>query len=391
MNGFSDSPVDRHGTNSYKWDSVDQQNILPFWVADMDFRVAPAIQNAIYKQCIHGVFGYSFVPDDYFLATVNWLGRRYGFTIQKDWVIYTTGVLPAISAILKAITIPGDGVIVQPPVYNHFFSCIKNQACRLISNELRYVNGCYDMDYDDLEHKASDPSNKVLLLCNPHNPVGRSWSEEALTRVGEICHKNDVLVISDEIHCDLVHHERKHTPFASISQEFSLNSVTCLSPSKGFNIAGLQVANIICENKGLRERINRAVNIHEVCDVNCFAAEALIAAYNESETWLEQAKAYIYANYLLLVDVLSREAPHISALPLEATYLAWLDCSVLGVKSDDLVKKIFEKTGVLLSSGSLFGSAGEGFVRINLACPRSQLEQGLKKISDFFISSVPES
>lgn len=293
-----DEIIPRRGTNSYKWDSLPaSKDILPLWVADMDFRTAPAITDALAKRVAHGIFGYVHVPDEYYTAVTRWFERRHNWSIRKEWMIYTSGVVPAISAVIKALTEPGDGVVVQTPVYNCFFSSIRNNGCRIVANPLRHVDNTYYIDFDDLEQKTADPGVNLMLLCNPHNPAGRVWSREELHRIGEICFRNGVTVIADEIHCELVFPGHAYTPFASIGEEFLQNSVTCLSPSKSFNIAGLQIANIISCDETVRRKIDRAININEVCDVNPFGIEATIAAYNEGEEWLMQLLDYLKANY----------------------------------------------------------------------------------------------
>ena len=276
-----DEIIPRRGTNSYKWDSARDADILPMWVADMDFRTAPAVTEALKKRVEHGIFGYVRVPDSYYHAVIHWFDRRHNWKIEREWIIYTTGVVPALSAIIKALTNPGDRVLVQTPVYNCFFSSIRNNGCEMISNPLIYEDNTYRIDFDDLEKKAADPKVKLLLLCNPHNPAGRVWSKQELIRIGEICLQNDVWVVSDEIHCELGFPGYTYTPFASLSEEFRMHSVTCTSPSKAFNLAGLQIANIISADADIRRKIDKAININEVCDVNPFGVEALIAAYNE--------------------------------------------------------------------------------------------------------------
>ena len=257
-----DTIISRRGTNSYKWDSLPaDKDILPLWVADMDFRTAPAITEALARRVAHGIFGYVRVPDEYYTAVTRWFERRHHWTFRKEWMIYTSGVVPAVSAVIKALTEPGDGVVVQTPVYNCFFSSIRNNGCRVVTNPLIYEDGTYHIDFDDLERKVKEPGVKLLLLCNPHNPAGRVWTREELCRIGEICQRNNMTVLSDEIHCELVFSGHTYTPYASVSEEHLWNSVTCVSPSKSFNIAGLQIASIIARDETVRQRIDRAINI----------------------------------------------------------------------------------------------------------------------------------
>lgn len=375
-----DEIIPRRGTNSYKWDSAGDADVLPMWVADMDFRTAPPVVEALRKRVEHGIFGYVRVPDAYYAAVTNWFARRHDWQIEKEWIIYTTGVVPALSAVIKALTAPGDKVMVQTPVYNCFFSSIRNNGCGMIANPLIYRNGTYQIDFADLEQKAADPSVKVLLLCNPHNPAGRVWTKQELTRIGDICIRNNVWVVADEIHCELVFPGHTYIPFASISQEFLMHSVTCTSPSKAFNLAGLQIANIISADTDIRTKIDKAININEVCDVNPFGVEALMAAYNDGEEWLEELKQYLFANYNYLRVYFEEYLPEFPVATLEGTYLVWADCSVLNQSSDETVKTLLEKEKLWVNEGSLYGEAGEGFIRINIACPRQLLIEGLNRL-----------
>lgn len=375
-----DEIIPRRGTNSYKWDSSDDADALPMWVADMDFRTAPPVVEALKQRVEHGIFGYVRVPDAYYEAVTGWFARRHAWAIAKEWIIYTTGVVPALSAVIKALTIPGDKVMVQTPVYNCFFSSIRNNGCEMVANPLLYRNGTYQIDFADLERKAADPQVKVLLLCNPHNPAGRVWTKQELTRIGEICIRNDVWIVADEIHCELVFPGHSYTPFASISEEFLMHSVTCTSPSKAFNLAGLQIANIISADMDIRLKIDKAININEVCDVNPFGVEALIAAYNDGEEWLEELKRYLFANYNYLRAYFDEYLPNFPVMALEGTYLVWVDCSALKQSSEEIVKALLEKEKLWVNEGSLHGDAGEGFIRINIACPRQRLMDGLERL-----------
>ena len=379
-----DEIISRRNSNSYKWDSAKDEDILPMWIADMDFRTAPPIIEALAKRAQHGIFGYTKVPETYFDAVINWFKRRHNFHIEKEWILFTTGVVPALSAVIKALTSPGDKVIVQTPVYNCFFSSIRNDQCEMVANELIYKNGTYSINFEDLENKASDPDAKLLLLCNPHNPVGRVWSREELEKIGDICLRNNVIVVSDEIHCDLVYSGHTHIPFASISDRFGENTVTCTAPSKTFNLAGIQVANIIAADKEILKKIDKALNINEVCEINAFAVEALIAAYNEGEEWLEDLKKYLSGNYNYLKDFFKQHLPNLKVLPLEATYLVWVDCSALKISSEEIAKILLEKEKLWINEGTIYGAAGEGFIRLNIACPRETLTQGLERIKNKF-------
>lgn len=377
-----DKTIDRRATNSYKWDSA-PEGVLPMWVADMDFRTAPAIIDALQKRVVHGIFGYTRVPDAYYDAVTSWFSRRHGWDIDREWIIYTSGVVPAVSAVIKALTVPGDKVIVQTPVYNCFFSSIRNNGCEIVSNPLRRTADTYEMDFDALERCAADPRAKVMLLCNPHNPAGRVWTPDELTRLGNICLRNGVTVVSDEIHCELVYQGFKYTPFASLSDAFLHRSVTCVSPSKAFNIAGLQIANIVTFDNDLRSRIDKAININEVCDVNPFGVAATIAAYNEGEEWLNQLVDYLHGNYEAMAEFCRRELPEFPITRLEGTYLVWMDCSSLGMPSDALEHALLEDARLWLNAGTMYGAEGEGYMRWNIACPRSVMLDGLNRFLNF--------
>jgi cysteine-S-conjugate beta-lyase len=377
-----DKTIDRRATNSYKWDSA-PEGVLPMWVADMDFRTAPAIIDALQKRVAHGIFGYTRVPDAYYDAVTSWFSRRHGWDIDREWIIYTSGVVPAVSAVIKALTVPGDKVIVQTPVYNCFFSSIRNNGCEIVSNPLRRTADTYEMDFDALERCAADPRAKVMLLCNPHNPAGRVWTPDELTRLGNICLRNGVTVVADEIHCELVYQGFKYTPFASLSDAFLHRSVTCLSPSKAFNIAGLQIANIVAFDNDLRSRIDKAININEVCDVNPFGVAATIAAYNEGEEWLNQLVDYLHGNYEAMAEFCRRELPEFPITRLEGTYLVWMDCSSLGMPSDALEHALLDDARLWLNAGTMYGAEGEGYMRWNIACPRSVMLDGLNRFLNF--------
>lgn len=377
-----DKTIDRRATNSYKWDSA-PEGVLPMWVADMDFRTAPAIIDALQKRVVHGIFGYTRVPDAYYDAVTSWFSRRHGWDIDREWIIYTSGVVPAVSAVIKALTVPGDKVIVQTPVYNCFFSSIRNNGCEIVSNPLRRTADTYEMDFDALERCAADPRAKVMLLCNPHNPAGRVWTPDELTRLGNICLRNGVTVVADEIHCELVYQGFKYTPFASLSDAFLHRSVTCVSPSKAFNIAGLQIANIVAFDNDLRSRIDKAININEVCDVNPFGVAATIAAYNEGEEWLNQLVDYLHGNYEAMVEFCQRELLEFPITRLEGTYLVWMDCSSLGMPSDALEHALLDDSRLWLNAGTMYGAEGEGYMRWNIACPRSVMLDGLNRFLNF--------
>lgn len=378
-----DELVNRRGTNSVKWDEEKEDGIIPLWVADMDFLAAPAIRRAVEERAKHGVFGYAIVGDSYYAAITNWFKRRHNWAIERDWIIYTTGVIPAISATIHALAMPGEKVLIQTPVYNCFYSCIRNQGLRVLESPLKREDDTYVVDWDDFEAKCADKKTTLFLLCNPHNPAGRVWTKDELARMNEICMRHDVKVISDEIHCELIMPGYVFTPFATVSADCQRNSVVFNSPTKNFNIAGLQIANIICADKEWYRRIDRAINIFEVCDVNPFGPLALEAAYNESEDWINELMPYIADNYALLKDTFAKEVPNYEVLKLEGTYLAWIDIRKSGLTANALTEKLLREGKVQVNSGVIYSkNDGEGYIRINLACPRATLQEGLKRIVD---------
>lgn len=377
-----DTVINRRNTNCVKWDEADREDVIPLWVADMDFHSFPGITDALYQRVGHGIFGYTHVPDSYYNAVIRWFDERHGLRgVLPSDIIYTSGVVPAISAIFRALTLPGDKVLVMTPVYNCFFTCIRNQGCTVEESHLVYKDNTFEVDWEDFENKCADERVRLFLLCNPHNPAGRVWTKDELGRIGEICQRNHVLVISDEVHCEIVMPGFKYSPFASISPDFLMNSVSCVAPTKAFNIAGLQIANIIAKNPQIRERVNRAINLHEVCDVNPFGVVATEAAYtDEGSEWLSQLNEYIYGNYQYLCEFFHSQLPDYPVVKLEGTYLAWVDCSVLDVPSSKIAKCLYSDHGVWVNDGEMYGERLKPFVRINLACPRAMLAEGLNRL-----------
>lgn len=376
-------PTERRGTDSYKWDSAPETDIIPLWVADMDFETFPCITEALQQRVAHGIFGYTRVPEAYYEAVCNWFGKHHGWHINREDIIYTSGVVPAVSAVIKALTLPGDQVIVQGPVYNCFFSSIRNNGCEMVSNSLIYNKEelRYEIDFDDLERKLAHERARLMLICNPHNPGGRVWTRDELTRVAELCRKYGVRVVSDEIHCELTLYDNEYVPFGSLPDELSHGSITCCSPSKAFNTAGLQIANIVCRDAEVRNRIDRAININEVCDVNPFGVIALQAAYSdEGYEWLTQLRAYISSNYDLLRERFARELPKCKVMRMEGTYLAWIDCSELHISSDEIEEMLMHENKVWVNAGSMYGTEGAAFIRINMACTSELLNEGITRI-----------
>lgn len=393
-----DAPVNRRGTNSVKYDEMPDTDTIALWVADMDFETAPVIREALVNRMQHGCFGYTFVPESYYDAAINWFQRRHGWQIDRSWFIYTSGVVPAISAIIKGVVGEQKGrainnpvqtvkVLVQTPVYNCFFSNISNNGCEILENPLVYIEGRYEIDWQDFENKLADDAVKIFLLCNPHNPAGRVWTKEELQRMGELCNQHGVFVISDEIHCEFTNNCR-YTPFASVSDA---PCAVCLSPSKAFNIAGLQIANIIVPDEAVRQKVDRAINVNEVCDVNPFGVIALQAAYTaEGEEWLTQLNEYIYANYDYACKYFSEHFSQTTVTQLEGTYLIWVDISAYGMPSDQFADMLLREANVCVNAGTMYGEeTGRNFIRINLATQRARLEEAFRRMSVVMDGIIP--
>ena len=373
-----DEVVERRGTGCVKWDECPNDDVIPLWVADMDFRVAPAIQKALQQRVEHGVFGYNIVPESYYEAVISWFRRRHQWEIQRQWILYTTAVVPAMSCVIKALTMPGEKVLILSPAYNCFFSSIKNNGCEVLESALRRVDDTFEVDFIDFEAKCADEKTTVFLLCNPHNPCGRVWSREELQRMYDICKKHDVKVVSDEIHCELIMPGYKFVPFGTVTDD----CVVMNSPSKNFNTAGLQIANIICSHPSWRRRIDRAININEVCDVNPFGIVALQAAYNESEEWIDGLCEYLWGNYQVLCDFIGKNIPQWKVCRLEGTYLPWVDISAMGMTSQELADRLLTEAKVWINPGTMYGPlTGEGYLRFNIATQRSRLMEALERIA----------
>lgn len=385
-----DTIIDRRNTDSLKWDVAEHE--LPMWVADMDFQTAPEIQAAIQKRAAHGVFGYCVVPDSWYEAYMRWWERRHGFAMEKDWLIFCTGVVPAISSIVRKLTTPAEKVLVQSPVYNIFYNSILNNGRQVLESPLILEeNGSqtsdeiaediyYRIDFDDLERKLADPQTSLMILCNPHNPVGKIWDKGTLQRIGELCAKYHVLVLSDEIHCDLTDPGCRYTPFASVSDICRENSITCIAPTKAFNLAGLQTAAVVVPDKTLRHKVWRGLNTDEIAEPNAFAVNAAVAAFTEGEEWLDELREYILRNKKQAADYIEREIPQIRVVPSQATYLMWLRYSGGLGSASEAAAHIRRETGLYLSDGAQYGGGGENFLRLNVACPRAVLTDGLERL-----------
>jgi len=372
-----ESVIDRHNTNSVKWDYFDDD--IPMWVADMDFKVASPIQNAILKRANHPVFGYTIVPDELFESYINWWDSRYDLKMSREDMAYSIGVMPSISSMIRCLTDVGDEILIQTPVYHVFFYVIEENDRKVLENELIYENGEYKIDFDDLDEKLSKV--KLMILCNPHNPIGKIWSESDLARIGNLCKKHDVILISDEIHCDLTDPGVDYNPFVSDD-----NVIRCLSPSKSFNIAGFQSSVVHATNSELLEKIKTQMHVDNSDACNVFATSAVMAAYNESSGWLDELKKVLYKNKSIVRDYLANELPIIKLVESDATYLLWLDCSALGVSSKILSEFLRTNQGLFLSAGCDFGRCGDNFLRMNIACPEKLLDEGLRRLKAGIIS-----
>ena len=375
-----DRLVDRRNTGSLKWDVAEGE--LPMWVADMDFQTAPCVREAILARAEHGVFGYSIVPEEWYQAYIGWWRDRHGFTMESEWLIFCTGVVPAISSMVRKLTTPAEKVLLMTPVYNIFFNSILNNGRQPLEGGLVYDGMSYRVDFEDLERKLADPQTTLMLLCNPHNPIGKIWDRETLARIGALCRKHHVVVISDEIHCDITAPGTEYVPFASVSEDCRDNSVTCIAPTKAFNIAGLQTAAVSIPNPVLRHKVWRGLNTDEVAEPNAFAVDAAIAAFTKGGEWLDALRAYLEDNKVFVREFIERELPQLHVVASEATYLLWVDLGREECSAEEAAEFIREKTGLYLSAGNPFGGDGGRFLRLNTACPRAVLEDGLARLKE---------
>ena len=374
-----DKVVNRRGTGSLKWDV--KENELPMWVADMDFPTAPCVTEAVLKKAKVGVFGYQIVPDEWYDAIINWWRARHGLTIAKDWLCFTTGVVPAITSCVNHLTNVGDSVVVLTPVYDIFFHSIENTGRVTLECPLVYDGKGYSIDFADLETKLSKPNTKLLILCNPHNPIGKVWSKAELANIGNLCKTYGVTVLSDEIHCDLTEPNVSYVPFASVSEDCQDISITAISASKAFSIAGLQSAAVFVANGQLRKKVVDGLNHDEVAEPNAFACEATVAAFNQGGQWLDELRYYISANRKCVAEYLTANLPELKLIPQDATYLLWVDCSAVTDDAESLCEFIRERTGLYLNCGTKYRGNGRYFIRLNVACPKSTLLDGLNRLS----------
>lgn len=376
MEFIFDRANERRNTNSLKWDVAEHE--LPMWVADMDFKTAPAVIEALEKRVRTGTFGYSIIPDTWKEAIQGWWKKRHRFHIEKEWIIFCTGVVPAITCAVKRLTNTGDNVVVQTPIYDVFFHSIENQGRHVLESKLKYNGEQYSIDFDDLEEKLSHPLTTMMILCNPHNPIGKIWSKEELNKIGELCKKHHVVVISDEIHCDLTDPGCEYIPFASLSDACAENSITCISASKSFNLAGIQSAAVVIPNEALRQKMERGLNADEIAEPNCFATDTVIAAFTKGEGWFDELRTYLAENKKFVADYLEAENLKIKLVPSDATYLLWIDCKKVLGDATELCGFIRKETGLYLSPGFQYRGNGNQFMRMNIACSKMQLKEALK-------------
>ena len=373
-----DKVIDRSGTDAAKWDVAPGE--LPMWVADMDFATAPEILEALSERLDNGIFGYTDVSDRWRSAYADWWSNRHGLSMEKDALLFVTGVIPAISSIVRKLTTPNENVIIQTPVYNIFFNSIKNNGCRVQESPLVYENGVYSMNLVDLEAKMADPQTNLMILCNPHNPVGKIWDRATLAKIGDLAKENHVTVISDEIHCDITAPGKEYVPFASVSATCKAVSITCIAPTKAFNIAGLQTAAIYVPDPVLRHKVWRAINTDEVAEPNAFATVAAVAAFEKGGAWLDAMRKYVFDNRAYVTEALAKALPEVYVVPGEATYLLWIDVSAYPGDSREIANYLRKTTGLFVSNGLQYGAAGAHHLRVNVACPRVLCEDGVKRL-----------
>ena len=373
-----DKVIERRKSNSMKWNVA--ENELPMWVADMDFQTAPEVIDTIKMRADQGCFGYTEIPEKWYQAYMNWWKNRHDFVLQKEWLMFCTGVVPSISSIVRKLTTPAEKVLVQTPVYNIFFNSILNNGRQVVENPLKFDGAEYQIDFEDLQRKLSDPQTTMMILCNPHNPIGKIWDRATLEKIGELCFENHVVVVSDEIHCDLTDPGMFYVPFASVSDICRDNSITCVAPTKAFNLAGLQTAAISVPNDVLRHKVWRGINTDEVAEPNAFAVDVALAAFTKGDKWLDNARTYIYENKQYAVDFVKNEIPQAEVIYSDATYLLWIYCKNMIGTAAEAATIIRESTGLYLSAGSQFSGNGADFLRMNIACPRSVLKDGLQRL-----------
>lgn len=376
-----DKIVDRKNISAIKWDV--KQGELPMWIADMDFETLPQVKEALSRRVENGTFGYTDLDEEWYDSIIAWWKRRHHFDIEKEWLIFSTGVIPTLSSCVRKLTTPGENVLIMTPVYNIFYNCILNNGCKVSEYKLKYEDGKYSIDWDELESAMSDKQTGLMFLCNPHNPIGKIWDRETLYRIGELADKYDITIISDEIHCDLTYPGKEYIPFASVSEKCKNRSITCIAPMKTFNLAGLQTSAVFVPNKTLRYKVWRSLNTDEVGEPNVFASIAASTAFRYGDEWLDQLREYLFENKKCVREFISKELPELKLIESEATYLLWIDCSYYK-DIEDPAGYIRKKTGLILNEGGDYGGNGRGFVRMNIACPTEIVKDGLKRLKKAF-------
>ena len=371
--------IDRRGSDSLKWDVGEKE--LPMWVADMDFQTAPEIIEALKERVCRGIFGYTIIPDRWHEAIMGWWKSRHGFEIKKEWLRFCTGVIPAIDCTIRALTKPGEKILMLTPIYNHFFISIEENERVAVESRMEYDGSKYWINYADLEAKLADPKTPLMILSNPHNPTGNIWDRETLARIGELCQKHQVTVIADEIHCDLTDPGCEYTPFASASEICAHNSITCIAPTKAFNIAGLQTAAVVVPEERLREKVKKALEVGDSAEPSAFAIDAAVAAFTKGGPWLDALRAHILQNKERVCQFVAENLPEVGVVPSHATYLMWLDFGRITEDATELCKWIREKTGLYMNVGEIYGGNGRQFARLNVACQSERLKDGLARLT----------
>lgn len=373
-----DTVIDRRNTDAMKWNIAPGE--LPMWVADMDFAAAPEIRKAMQKRLDHGIFGYSEIPDAWYEAYIGWWKARHGFEMERDWLVFCTGVVPAISSIVRKLTTPNENVLIQTPVYNIFFNSILNNGCRVLESPLTYENGVYAIDWADLDSKLADPQTTLMILCNPHNPIGKIWEKDTLARIGALAKRHHVTVVSDEIHCDITAPGKSYVPFLSVSDDCRAVGIAAIAPTKAFNLAGMQTAAVCVPDPTLRHKVWRGLNTDEVAEPNAFAVPAAVAAFTEGAPWLDAMRTYVFENRSIAAERIANTLPKVRVIDSEATYLLWLDVSAITPDGTALCRYLQERTGLIVSAGASYGASGTAFLRVNLACPKAVLADGLDRL-----------
>ena len=373
-----DTVIDRRNTDAMKWNIAPGE--LPMWVADMDFAAAPEIRKAMQKRLDHGIFGYSEIPDAWYEAYIGWWKARHGFEMERDWLVFCTGVVPAISSIVRKLTTPNENVLIQTPVYNIFFNSILNNGCRVLESPLTYANGVYAIDWADLDSKLADPQTTLMILCNPHNPIGKIWEKDTLARIGALAKRHHVTVVSDEIHCDITAPGKSYVPFLSVSDDCRAVGISAIAPTKAFNLAGMQTAAVCVPDPTLRHKVWRGLNTDEVAEPNAFAVPAAVAAFTEGAPWLDAMRTYVFENRSIAAERIANTLPKVRVIDGEATYLLWLDVSAITPDGTALCRYLQERTGLIVSAGASYGASGTAFLRVNLACPKAVLADGLDRL-----------